>query len=86
MSTLTEAIPAPTVTFTLAFLPEPSVALQVMVAVPSPTPFTTPLDVTVATFLLEVFQTTFLLTFFLGVDSSLQGFFGSHCQIKVSGV
>jgi hypothetical protein len=53
-----------------------------MVAVPSPTPFTTPLDVTVATFLLEVFQTTFLLTFFLGVIVAFRDFLDPTARLK----
>lgn len=54
------AIPAPTLTVTLAFFLLPSTADAVIFAEPSRSPLTTPFDVTVATFLLELVQTTFL--------------------------
>ena len=66
LTTETDLIPAPTVTLHVAFLPLPSAALAVMVALPSFTPFTSPLEDTVAIFLLEVDQAILLLTFFVG--------------------
>ncbi|CDD34553.1 unknown [Roseburia sp. CAG:309] len=65
--TLTSAIPAPTFTVQVAFLLLPSVDFTVILAVPSALPVTTPLEETLATFLLLDVQATFLLTFLLGL-------------------
>jgi len=56
-----------TVILQVAFLPDPSFAVAVIVTVPSFFAFTTPLLVTVATFLLDDFHTTALLLAFFGV-------------------
>ena len=56
-----------TVILQVAFLPEPSFAVAVIVTVPAFFAFTTPLLVTVATFLLDDFHTTALLLAFFGV-------------------
>ena len=63
-----------TVTLQVAFLPDPSAAVAVIVAVPAFTPFTTPFALTVAILLLLVVQTTLLLL----------GFFGLKAAFKVS--
>ena len=51
----------------MAFLPEPSAAVAVILAVPFFLAVTLPAEDTVAIFLLEVFQITFLLEAFFGV-------------------
>jgi hypothetical protein len=56
-----------TVILDVAFLPEPSAAVAVIVALPAFLAVTLPAEETVATFLLEVFHKTFLLLAFLGV-------------------
>ena len=56
-----------TVILQVAFLPEPSFAVAVIVTVPAFFAFTTPLPDTVATFVLDDFHTTALLLAFFGV-------------------
>ena len=60
-----------TVTLQVAFFLLPSFAVAVIVAVPALTPVTTPLEVTLAILLLEVFQVTALSVAFFGVTVAL---------------
>ena len=60
-----------TVTLQVAFFLLPSFAVAVIVAVPALTPVTTPLELTFAILLLEVFQDTALFVAFFGVTVAL---------------
>jgi len=62
----------PTVILQVAFFPLPSFAFTVIVAVPFPTVFTTPLEDTVATFLLLELQVTALLLALLGATAAFK--------------
>ncbi len=74
-------MPAPIVTLHVAFLPLPSAALAVIVAVPSFTPLTTPLEVTEAIFLLEEDHAILLLTFFFGVTLAVSFFVAPTARV-----
>ena len=62
----------PTVILQVAFFPLPSFAFTVIVAVPSPIAFTTPLEDTVVTFLLLELQVTALLLALLGATAAFK--------------